>query len=262
MLTRRLPRLTLAFKPLSITHVPSLTLKTTSISNNQQESFENVNLNLPIVRKPSVFDQVKEKLGFQGSFRYSQTVMRRSGLRLYLCLEQQVEYEKFFKLCKLEDVFANWCLITFLHVWLISVRLADESRSGLFVRRELVDVMWKDITERTTKLRVRGEIKNQSLLDLYDIFNGCLFGFDEGLLSNDAGLAASLWRHFLGMEDANDFSMLVTLCDYVRKNVHHMEKIPEKDLLRHGVVTFVKFDQESIDHEIEKIKILRKIEVD
>lgn len=225
------------------------------------DDFKLVQANLPVLVKPTVFQKMKEILGLQGDLRYPQPVLTMASLRLYLCIQYQVDYDKFFQKCNYPDVMYSFCLITFLHVWLVSVALMQYGRSGLFVRKLLHKNMWKDIETREKKLNspMNKENKAKAYTHLDDIFRAFLFGFDEGLLSNDTVLAAAVWRHLLEMQDINDHALLGELCDYIRKNVQHLENISDVDILKNGIVSFVGFDQKDLDHSKVRLKILEKI---
>jgi len=206
--------------------------------------------NLPVVVKPSLYDSLKEKLGLQGAHRFKQPVMLIAAYRLYLCIQYQVEYDKFFEKLAMPDVMYSFCLITFMHVWLVSVALMQYGRSGVFVRRQLVANMWKDIETRGSKLNatMKREDKKNTYQHLNDIFRAHMFGFDEGLLSDDTILAGAVWRHLMEMREISDFSVLGEMCEYIRKNVHHLEQLTDIDLMRDGIVSFVHLGQQSVDH--------------
>lgn len=216
---------------------------------------------LPVKVNATFFQRIKKSLGFQADYRYPQPVMIYSALRLYLCIQYQVDYDRFFKLCSLEDVMYSWCLITFLHCWMVSVPLMQHGQSGLFVRRELYKSMWKDIETRERKLKAPMNKKNKVLAytHMNDIFRGFLFGLDEGLLSDDTVLAGAIWRHLLEQNEIKDFACLGILCEYIRKNIAHLDTINEIDLLKNGIVTLVGFDQSSVDHLKERNTLIEKI---
>lgn len=98
--------------------------------------------------------------------------MAVAALRLYLCITYQVDYDKFFKKLDLPDVMYSFCLVTFLHVWLVSVALMQYGRSGQFVRRVLIKNMWKDIETRAKKLNVsmNKEDKKNTYENLNNVF--------------------------------------------------------------------------------------------
>ena len=217
--------------------------------------------NLPVAVKPTILQKFKEKLGFQGSLRHPQPVLAYASFRLYLCIQYQVDYDKFFKLLNAPDVMYSFCLVTFLHVWLLSVPLFQHGQSGLFVRRELMRNMWKDIETRERKLKAPMTRKNKLITytHLNDIFRAFMFGFDEGILSDDTVLAGAIWRHLLEMREVQDYQVFPVLCDYIRKNLIHLEKINELDFLKNGVVSFVDLDQKEVDHLKQRAKIIEKI---
>ena len=103
-----------------------------------------------------------------------------ASLRLYLCIQYQIDYDKFFKKLQMPDVMYSFCLITFLHVWLVSVALAQYGRSGLFVRRMLIQNMWKDIETRAKKLNANmsKETKKTTYEHLNDVFRWEAFIID------------------------------------------------------------------------------------
>jgi hypothetical protein len=167
-----------------------LSLYSSKVANDDVSFDQTVNQNLPVIVKPSLITRVKEAFGYQGSYRYSQKTMTVSGIRLYLCIQKQIDYDKFFNVCQSRDVFASFCFITFLHVWMISVRLAQEGRSGEYVKQRLIQSMWDDINKRTGALtRMKAAVKRDSFEKLNAIFQTSLFGYDEGILSSDCILA-------------------------------------------------------------------------
>lgn len=98
--------------------------------------------------------------------------MAVAALRLYLCITYQVNYDKFFNKLDLPDVMYSFCIITFLHVWLVSVALMQYGRSGQFVRSVLIKNMWKDIETRAKKLNasMNKESKKDAYENLNDVF--------------------------------------------------------------------------------------------
>ena len=219
------------------------------------------NKSLPVSKPGSYFDKLKESLGLQGGLRHPQALLTIAGLRLYLCIQYQVNYDKLFQTCQMSDVMYSFCLITFLHVWLISIQLTQHGRTGLHVRRLLHQNMWKDIETRARKLKASMNRKNQ--LKTYNTLNGVfqafLFGFDEGILSDDHVLASAVWRHLFEMKEIEDFEAVGKMCDYIRKNVAHLDKINELDLLRNGVVSFVDMEAQELDHMKVRAKILAEL---
>lgn len=228
-----------------------------------QSSYElnRQNLNLPVVTQQTMMHKFKEFLGLQGDLKYPQPVLTIASYRLYMCIQYQVDYEKFFKLCQSPDVMYSFCLINFLHIWLLSVPLMQFGQTGLYVRKALYKNMWKDIETRDRKLKRPMNKKNKvnTYTHLNDIFRGFLIGFDEGLLSDDTVLAGAVWRHLLEMNEIEDYAVLGQMCDYIRKNAQHLDEIPEVDYLKHGIVSFIDLEQSGIDHLKVRKQLIEKI---
>lgn len=235
----------------------------TGFSTNLSETYEQKSRNpfLPVTTTQSYFQKIKQMVGFQGDLKYPQPVMSYAAYRLYMSIQYQIDYEKFFKLCNSPDVMYSFCLITFLHIWMLSVPLMQFGQSGLYVRKALYKNMWKDIETRDRKLKSPMNKKNKLITytHLNDIFRGHLVGFDEGLLSDDTVLAGAIWRHLLEQNEIKDYAVLGKLCDYIRKNIQHLDNINEIDYLKHGIITFVDLDQKEVDHLKEREKLIEII---
>ena len=220
-----------------------------------------VSNNLP-VPVSNWFNSMKESVGLQGRYRYKQNQMAAAGVYLYLCIQKQIDFKQFFQICNSRDVYVSFCLVTFLHVWMVCVRLAEEGQSGKFVRNRLIEAMYNDIGERVKKLgKIDIKVKVTAAEELNGIFNACFLGYDEGILSDDIVLSACLWRHLLEMRDIEDFSVFNTLCEYVRKNVVHLDTIKEVDLLKNGIVTLIPLGKDTIDQEKEREKLLNYVTI-
>jgi hypothetical protein len=202
------------------------------------------------------YNTLKEKAGFQGRYRYRQALMGQAGFHLYLCIQKQLDYKKWFQICNSRDVYLSFCLITYLHVWMVCVRLANEGMSGKFVRNRLIEAMYEDIGARMRKLgNINVKVRASTADELNAIFNASFLGYDEGYLSSDDVLAACLWRHLLEMRDIEDFAIFGILCEYVRKNISHFDSLKEVDLLKNGIITIIPLEREKIDHAKEYEKL-------
>uniref|UniRef100_A0A8C5LHX1 Ubiquinol-cytochrome c reductase complex assembly factor 1 n=1 Tax=Jaculus jaculus TaxID=51337 RepID=A0A8C5LHX1_JACJA len=113
--------------------------------------------------------------------------------------------------CQMPDTFNSWFLITLLHVWMCLVRMKQEGRSGKYMCRIIVHFMWEDVEQRG---RVMG-----------------------GILSDDHGLAAALWRTFFNQK-CEDPRQLELLVEYVRKQMQYLDSINGEDLLLTGEVSW------------------------
>jgi cytochrome b pre-mRNA-processing protein 3 len=55
---------------------------------------------------------------------------------------------------QMPDTFHSWFLVTELHVWMLMVRTMAEGEEGRFIRNNIVEAMWQDISTRAKKLQV------------------------------------------------------------------------------------------------------------
>ncbi|KAH0619014.1 hypothetical protein JD844_018614 [Phrynosoma platyrhinos] len=68
-------------------------------------------------------------------------------------------------------------------------------------------------------------------------FYAAIFGYDEGILSDDHVLAAAIWRNLFN-KHCDDPRELEIMVEYVRKQVQHLDAMPGEDLLLSGEVTW------------------------
>jgi hypothetical protein len=158
----------------------------------------------------------------------------------------------------------SFCLITFFHVWLVSVALMKHGRDGVFLKRALIESMWKDIDTRSRKLRAPMNKKNSrtTFEALNNSFRATMFGCDEGILSDDTVLAGAIWRHVLCQNDLKDFEVLKKLVEYTRKNVVHLENIHIDDFAKYGLISLIDLDSADANHTLirqELNKLIRNL---
>lgn len=58
-----------------------------------------------------------------------------------------------------------------------------------------------------------------------------MLSYDEGYHTNDKVLANALWIGVLNQADTVDLERLFHLVDYVHRNMHHLETLPNKQIL-------------------------------
>jgi cytochrome b pre-mRNA-processing protein 3 len=84
-------------------------------------------------------------------------------------------------------------------------------------------------------------VRKQSLKELMQAFYGLILAYDEGLLSHDRVLAASIWRNMFHNKKNTDASNLARFVEYVRKQVLHLENIDSEKLLTTGEIEWLPF---------------------
>uniref|UniRef100_A0A5F5PZ65 Ubiquinol-cytochrome c reductase complex assembly factor 1 n=2 Tax=Equus TaxID=9789 RepID=A0A5F5PZ65_HORSE len=84
---------------------------------------------------------------------------------------------------------------------------------------------------------VNSYILKKNMILMTNNFYAAILGYDEGLLSDDHGLAAALWRTFFNQkcEDPRHLELLV---EYVRKQMQYLDSMNGEDLLLTGEVSW------------------------
>ncbi|KAF6089739.1 ubiquinol-cytochrome c reductase complex assembly factor 1 [Phyllostomus discolor] len=98
------------------------------------------------------------------------------------------------------------------------VRMKQEGRTGKYMCRIIVHFMWEDVEQRGRVMGVNPYILKKNMMIMTNNFYAAILGYDEGLLSDDHGLAAALWRMFFNQK-CEDPRQLELLVEYVRKQV-------------------------------------------
>lgn len=70
--------------------------------------------------------------------------------------------------------------------------------------------------------------------------------YDDGYLSDDKTLASAVWRNLLNKNEKAEPSDLLHLVEYIHKNLHHLESLPDEQFIN-GVISFIGLDNEKVD---------------
>ncbi|PWY93352.1 hypothetical protein BO94DRAFT_533094 [Aspergillus sclerotioniger CBS 115572] len=141
----------------------------------------------------------------------------------------------------LVPTFSTWSQVTFLHMYLLTVRLrALPSHESLQTySRHLIDHFSHNAEHRMDVLHglsSRG-IRNKFLKDLFIQWRGVLAAYDEGLIKGDAVLGAAVWRNLWKANhtapDGNelDWSKIAQVVAYMRRVLSELSQVPEADLV-------------------------------
>jgi len=190
-----------------------------------------------------------KKLGYKGGLKYPKGMLKRGGLRLYLCTTQLIDYEMFISELDLPDTFNSWFKITQLHLWLIMVRLSELGEEGRFLRNSMMQWVWKDVEKRIKKLEeggVSSSVKRESLTLMNEQLRFAIFSLDEGLLGTDRDLAGAVWR-IIFEQDCEDPAKVEKLVRYIRKQVAYIEDQDTQVISPNGLITFLPFDGDTED---------------
>ncbi|KAH0509294.1 Ubiquinol-cytochrome-c reductase complex assembly factor 1, partial [Microtus ochrogaster] len=176
-------------------------------------------------------------VGTQQSRKYHITSkkIKIAALRMYTSCVEKTDFEEFFLRCQMPDTFNSWFLITLLHVWMCLVRMKQEGRTGKYMCRIIVHFMWEDVEQRGRVMGVNSYLLKKNMALMTNNFYAAILGYDEGILSDDRGLAAALWRTFFNQK-CEDPRQLELLVEYVRKQMQYLDSMKGEDLLLTGEV--------------------------
>ncbi|CAM4549468.1 ubiquinol-cytochrome c reductase complex assembly factor 1 isoform X1 [Lepidochelys kempii] len=191
----------------------------------------------PSEEKVSAFTKIIEAMGFTGPLKYNKWKIKIAALRMYTCCVERTDYEEFFHRCHMPDTLNSWFLVAQLHVWMCLVRMKQEGRAGKYMCRYIVHSMWEDVEQRGKVMGIDSVTLKESMRSMTENFYAAIFGYDEGILSDDHVLAAALWRNFFNKQ-CEDPKQLELLVEYMRKQMQYLDAINGEDLLLAGEVTW------------------------
>ncbi|AGO13049.1 AaceriAFL111Wp [[Ashbya] aceris (nom. inval.)] len=158
-----------------------------------------------------------------------------------MCKEQGLQFENeelsqsakfFYEDLKLPRTFSQWYQITILHEWILFVRMrALPFKYGRNYQQKLVDRTFSDIELRLfEEMNVKsGRIADQYLKDFHSQMMGAVFAYDEGFFTDDATLAAALWRNLFGGRKNVDMVHLEAMVRYVRSQLYVLSKLSDRE---------------------------------
>lgn len=181
------------------------------------------------------FTKLIEAMGFTGPLKYNKWKIKIAALRMYTCCVERINYDEFFEKCSLPDTLNSWFLVAQLHVWMCLVRMRQEGREGKYMCRYIVHSMWEDVEQRSKIMGIAAVHRKESMRSMTETFYAAIFGYDEGVLSDDGVLAAALWRNIFNRQ-CEDPQQLERMVEYVRKQMQFIDALDGDDLLLTGEV--------------------------
>ncbi|KAL5332290.1 ubiquinol-cytochrome C chaperone-domain-containing protein [Aspergillus crustosus] len=146
-----------------------------------------------------------------------------------------------YKELGLVPTFSTWSQITFLHMYLLTVRLrALPSHESLQTySRHLIDHFSHNAEHRMDVLHglTSRTIRNKFLKDLFIQWRGLLAAYDEGLIKGDAVLGAAVWRNLWKANYTTsdgqeiEWEKVARVVAYMRRVLSELTKLDEADLV-------------------------------
>uniref|UniRef100_A0A3P9JNJ5 Ubiquinol-cytochrome c reductase complex assembly factor 1 n=1 Tax=Oryzias latipes TaxID=8090 RepID=A0A3P9JNJ5_ORYLA len=197
------------------------------------------------------FTKFIEAMGFTAPLKYNKWKIKIAALRMYTCCVERINYDEFFEKCSLPDTLNSWFLIAQLHVWMCLVRMRQEGREGKYMCRYIVHSMWEDVEQRSKIMGIDAVHRKEAMKAMTETFYAAIFGYDEGILSDDCVLAAALWRNLFNRQ-CEDPRQLELLVEYVRKQMQFIDSLDGEDLLLTGEVKWRPLVEENAQSILKK----------
>ncbi|KKA19342.1 Ubiquinol-cytochrome C chaperone [Rasamsonia emersonii CBS 393.64] len=137
--------------------------------------------------------------------------------------------------------FSTWSQVTFLHMYLLTVRLRalPSAESVRTHSRHLFDHFSHNAEHRMAVLHGLSSrsIRNKYLKDLFIQWRGVLAAYDEGLAKGDAVLGAAVWRNIWKASPTGpdgkeiDWAKVACVVAYMRRVLVELSRLDEADLI-------------------------------
>ncbi|KAE8151500.1 hypothetical protein BDV25DRAFT_128748 [Aspergillus avenaceus] len=165
----------------------------------------------------------------------------------------------------LAPTFSTWSQITFLHMYLLTVRLRalPSYESFQTYSRHLIDHFSHNAEHRMDVLHgfTSRTIRNKFLKDLFIQWRGLLAAYDEGLVKGDAVLGAAVWRNLWKASHAGpdgkelDWTRVARVVAYMRRIISELSQVTEADLIfqlrprdgKPGIFGYSEVDKKLVD---------------
>ncbi|KAF1961928.1 hypothetical protein CC80DRAFT_488311 [Byssothecium circinans] len=133
----------------------------------------------------------------------------------------------------LQPTFINWAQITFIHMYLLQVRLRmfpsthapvwiQHITNHAFYAAEDRLVVWHQLNSNS--------LRQKYLKDMFSQWRAVLLSYDEGLVKGDAVLAAALWRNLFGGREDVDFEKLAQVVGYMRREMARLDRASDDEV--------------------------------
>ena len=129
--------------------------------------------------------------------------------------------------------FNAWAQITFVHMYLLTVRLRmfPEGHSKHW-HQNLLDHFFYAAEDRMATFHgmEARSVRNKYLKDLFVQWRGVLLSYDEGLIKGDAVLAAAVWRNVFAAREDVDMVKVAEITAWMRKTLKGLERMSDAEI--------------------------------
>ncbi|KAH8880711.1 hypothetical protein GQ53DRAFT_669316 [Thozetella sp. PMI_491] len=142
---------------------------------------------------------------------------------------------------QLPATFSTWSHVTMLHLWLITVRMRCLDKDDYQTwQKQLMDHFFYGAE---TKMEVThdlhsGAIRQRYLKDLFLQWRGALLSYDYGLATDDAALAAAVWRNVFRAKEDIDVRQLAAVVSWMRLCLRQLGEMNDDEFLGRADLVF------------------------
>lgn len=184
--------------------------------------------------RETVLNFLDNRLGITFTQQYRWRDLNIASQILLNGIYMKVDFPSIHEKGRLEDSFASWLSVTYLHVWMLFVKLKQHGRDGKIMIKLITQVLWEDIEARAKKIENELEqnlsVKKQ-MKDYISLLQSSFLFYDWGLLKCDATLAQAVWMQIYGCNEETDIRSIETFVQYIRYHVSRLDDIPMENLV-------------------------------
>jgi cytochrome b pre-mRNA-processing protein 3 len=135
----------------------------------------------------------------------------------------------------LAPTFSTWSQVTYLHLYILVVRLRALPDPDLVRKYQqyVLDHFSHAAEEKMTVLHgmTANSVRTRYLKDLFLQWRGLLASYDEGLVKGDAVLAAALWRNLWKGDEEVDWVKVAMVVGFTRNALKLLARVADEDVL-------------------------------
>lgn len=135
----------------------------------------------------------------------------------------------------LEPTFSVWSQVSFLHMYILTVKLRtlENQKTFLDYQRYLLEHFSNAAEDKMGLLHgmsARG-IRNKYLKDLFIQWRGLLYAYDQGLVAGDAVLAGAIWRNLWKAQEDVDWTKVAMVVGFVRRSIAGLGEVDINEIV-------------------------------
>ncbi|XP_059140747.1 ubiquinol-cytochrome-c reductase complex assembly factor 1-like isoform X2 [Physella acuta] len=196
----------------------------------------------------SSWQRIKWNMGFSGTLRVPKRRLMMSGLNLYVCCTDFLDFKDYVEAFSIPDTFTSWFLLLQLHLWMVNVKVTQLGKEGFILKESMYRAMWIDVEKRLNTFKdLTGGEKRKAMDDYYSFMIASILYYDKGIMGSDKVLANSLWIQLYGQDPGVKFDKLQLVVDYVRKQVYHHDHLDPQPILHPGHIPFLPVVGDKLD---------------